>query len=428
MVKKTEIIKAEESPIYPFHKEVLENGLTVIVKEIHSTPIVAVHFWVNTGSANEDEGANGLSHFYEHMFFKGTNKWKVGEMDRIVKELGGYNNAFTSVEYTGYYVVVPSLNFSTAMEILWDAMVDSVFDPQEIERERMVIKEEINRMEDTPSGKLHTEFMHEIFKGIPYARPVLGTKESLDKISRQTFLDYKNAYYVPNNMSLLVIGDINTNDVLGKIKETTGNWKRDSGIETRHKKFTFTPQTDVREEVVEKDIKQGYLAMGFPNYGRINLKELYPLEVAAVILGGGKRSRLYQRLREKEGIVITIEAWMWDLRNAGVLGIDAILPAENFNRVKNEILEEITRLKDGQVEDDELERAKAILESDFAFSNETGNGLAITLGQYQILSRAEEVLEYLREIRRVTKSDVQNIMKKYALTDRYTLIFLRPKN
>jgi zinc protease len=425
--KKVETTKIEESLIYPFHKEALDNGLTVIVKEVHSIPIVAVHFWVNTGSVNEDEKINGLSHFFEHMFFKGTNKWKVGEMDRIIKELGGYNNAFTSVEYTGYYVVVPSANFSTALEVLWDAMTDSVFDPEEIERERMVIKEEINRMEDSPMGKLQTEFLPEIFKGTPYARPVLGTKESLDNITRETFLNYRKAFYVPNNMSLLIIGDIDTKEVIARVKDVTGGWKQDHVVKSRHASFTFTPQTEIREKVVEKDVKQGYLALGFPNYGRLNLKESYPLEVSAVILGGGKSSRLYQRLREKEGIVTTIEAWLWDMRQAGVLGVEAIFPPENFNRIKSEILEEIENLKNGMVEEEELDRAKAIIEADFAFSNETGNGMAITMGQYQILSRAEEALEYLKEIRRVTKDDIRAVMRKYAHPDRYSMVYVRPK-
>ena len=124
-----------------FTKRVLDNGLTVIVREVHASPICAVHFWVNTGSVNEPIEINGISHFYEHMFFKGTEKWKAGEMDRVIKGLGGYNNAFTSVEYTGYYVVVPSQNFSTAFDILLDAIMNSKFDPAEIEKERKVVNE-----------------------------------------------------------------------------------------------------------------------------------------------------------------------------------------------------------------------------------------------------------------------------------------------
>ena len=142
------------SPLLPYTMKKLSNGLTVIVKEVHTSPIVAVHFWCKTGSVNEEGFPAGISHFFEHMFFKGTEKMGVGEMDRIVKSLGGYNNAFTSKEYTGYYIVVPSENFSVAFDILLDAIRNSVFDPEEIERERAVIYEEINRSEDLPESCL----------------------------------------------------------------------------------------------------------------------------------------------------------------------------------------------------------------------------------------------------------------------------------
>ena len=143
------------SPIEPFTKTTLENGLDVIVKEVHSAPIVAVYLWCNTGSINESDHEHGISHFYEHMFFKGTEKRGVGEIDRAIKSLGGYNNAFTSKEYTAYYVVLPAENFSLAVDVLVDAIQNPSFPEEEIKKEQGVIKEEINRKEDNPSGKLY---------------------------------------------------------------------------------------------------------------------------------------------------------------------------------------------------------------------------------------------------------------------------------
>jgi len=160
--------KGEGTPLlHPFTQKVLSNGLTVFVKEVHETPIVAVYFWARTGSANEPVEINGIAHFFEHMFFKGTEKRGVGEMERAIKALGGHNNAFTGMEYTAYYVVVPSEHFATAFDILYDAMVHSVFDAEEIEKERQVVVEEIHRRDDSPEERLSTVFLNTIFDGTP---------------------------------------------------------------------------------------------------------------------------------------------------------------------------------------------------------------------------------------------------------------------
>ena len=156
-----------DSPLLPFTRVTLDNGLDVIVKEVHSAPIVAVYLWCNTGSVNEDERIHGISHFYEHMFFKGTEKRGVGEIDRAVKSLGGYNNAFTSNEYTAYYIALPSENFNLAADILFDAIRNSSFPQEEINKELGVIKEEINRKEDDPTGALYEEMFKTLFPETP---------------------------------------------------------------------------------------------------------------------------------------------------------------------------------------------------------------------------------------------------------------------
>ena len=151
-----------ETPLFPFTRRALPNGLTVLVKEVHTVPLVAVFLWARTGSANEPDSLGGISHFFEHMFFKGTERHPKGEMDRIVKRLGGYNNAFTGMEYTGYYIVVPAEHFATALDLLYDAMTASAFLPEEIELERQVIEEEIRRREDSPTAKLHQVFLEHL--------------------------------------------------------------------------------------------------------------------------------------------------------------------------------------------------------------------------------------------------------------------------
>ncbi len=419
--------KVYKSPLEPFTRRVLDNGLTVIVKEVHTTPIVAVYFWTRTGSVNESPRLNGISHFFEHMFFKGTVERGVGEMDRAIKELGGYNNAFTGSEYTAYYVVVPSQNFATAFDVLYDATVNSVFDPEEVDRERNVIKEEIKRKEDSPGGKISDMFTEEIFRGSPYQMPILGTDESLDNIGREDFLADLETFYCPNNMVLAIVGDIDEAEIVGEIEKLTSNWKANPEVEAALASFEFEPQEEIRRQVVEKDVNQGYLLIGFPNLGRKKLDDMYTLDVASTILGEGKSSRLHQRLVEKDQLASVATGWLWPLSMAGTLAIEAEFRDENLKKVEEVVIEEVERMRDELVDEDELNKAKTMIKNDFAYSNETDSNIAGTLGQYETISSVEEALEHVERIEKVTAQDVEQAVNEYCDPNAYTLCYLKPK-
>jgi zinc protease len=413
------------SPLSPFSRSVLPNGLTVLIKEVTTTPIVAVYFWVRVGSGYEPPELNGISHFFEHMFFKGTEKRRVGEMDRVVKELGGYNNAFTGLEYTAYYVVVPREGFSVAFDLLLDAMRHSVFDPEEIERERQVILEEINRQEDTPLSKLHTTFLEEIFRGIPYERPTLGTPESLGRIGRDEFLAFLQDYYTPNNVAIAVAGDVEKDRVLREITEATLDWQP-RGIQ-RHPNFTFHYGTS-RERIIERDLKQVYWVLGFPNLGRMGaVEDVYALDVASTILGGGRSSRLRQRLVEREGIAISVGAWAWPLDRAGIFGIEAEFPEVHHDRVREEVFEEIERMRRHPVDPVEVQKAQTMLKAEYAYANETDSDIAGTLGRHETLDILDEAIRYNERIDRVTPEQIQDAMTRLCTPETATVCALRPK-
>ncbi|MBI4530059.1 MAG: insulinase family protein [Candidatus Latescibacteria bacterium] len=413
------------SPLSPFSRSVLPNGLTVLIKEVTTTPIVAVYFWVRVGSGYEPPELNGISHFFEHMFFKGTEKRRVGEMDRIVKELGGYNNAFTGLEYTAYYVVVPREGFSVAFDLLLDAMRHSVVDPEEIERERQVILEEINRQEDTPLSKLHTTFLEEIFRGIPYERPILGTQESLGRIGRDEFLAFLHDYYTPNNVTIAIVGDLKKDRVLREITEATLDW-RPKGTQ-RHLDFAFLPGVS-HERVVERDLKQVYWVLGFPNLGRIGaIEDVYVLDVASTILGGGRSSRLRQRLVEREGIAISAGAWAWPLDRAGIFGIEAEFPEAHHDRVCEEVFEEVERMRQHPVDPVEVQKARTMLKAEYAYANETDSDIAGTLGRYETLDILDEAIRYNERIDLVTPEQIQDAMTRLCNPETATVCVLRPK-
>lgn len=342
--------KSSDSPIAPFTLMTLDNGLDVIVKEVHSAPIVAVYLWCNTGSVNEDAKIHGISHFYEHMFFKGTEKRGVGEIDRAIKSIGGYNNAFTSKEYTAYYVVLPSENFKLAADVLVDAIRNSSFPEEEIQKELGVIKEEINRKEDDPTGTLYEEIFKVLFPGTPYAHPVLGTKESVSQITREDFKNYLAKFYVPNNMTAVIVGDVKTKDAIKELKKLTAGWEPDSDVGSRIVTFDVQKRDGICGFTLEKDVNMSYVMLAFRTSGFNNPEENAALDVASSILGEGRSSRLYRRLVEEEQIASTVQAFIYPLKRSGLFVIFGTMDRNNVQPFKRAVLEEVGKLRDLLIE------------------------------------------------------------------------------
>ncbi|MFH1007864.1 MAG: pitrilysin family protein [Candidatus Latescibacterota bacterium] len=416
----------ETTGLHGLTQRTLPNGLTIYVKEAHDTPIVAVYFWVRFGSANEPEELGGIAHFLEHMFFKGTKKRGMGEMDRAIKALGGVNNAFTEMEYTAYFVVVPSEHFATAFDILHDAMVDSVFDPEEIEKERQVVVEEIHQRDDSPEELLGTAFVSKIFEGTPYARSVLGTSESLDRIDREAFQQTLHNFYVPNNVTIVVVGDVATDLVFEQVEQTTQGWEPNPSLSERTVPISFVPQTGIRTREMTMDVNQTYWMMGFPNMGLLDPEDLVVLDVASTILGGGASSPLHQRLVEQEGLVTSVSAWVWSLTRAGIFGVEAHFPPQHEKRVEEIVFEEIDRLKRETADTDALERAKTMLVTEFAYANETDSDLGETIGHYATVTTVEEAVTYPGRIRAVTSEAVRRAVARYCDFGAYTSCSVKP--
>ena len=206
-------------------KEVLPNGLTVLIKEDHTSPIVAIDMWVGVGSVNETKEMTGLDHFQEHMVFKGTEKHAVGEIAKIIKSAGGNLNAGTSYSYTMYYVVVPSRSFPLALEIQADAMMHSAFDPEEFKKERIVVIDEARMYDDTPEAYVFYRTMELGFKAHNYRRPIAGYEKVVRRINRDQLLSFYGNYYRPSNACLIVVGDVDPQKALSKIAEVYGGWE-----------------------------------------------------------------------------------------------------------------------------------------------------------------------------------------------------------
>jgi len=409
------------SPIAPFTKVTLDNGLDVIIKEVHSAPIVAVYLWCKTGSINETDHEHGISHFYEHMFFKGTEKRGVGEIDRAIKSLGGYNNAFTSKEYTAYYVVLPAENFSLAADVLIDAIRNSSFSREEIQKELGVIKEEINRKEDNPIGKLYEEIFKIIFPGTPYSHPVLGTKTSISEFTKEDFKNYLSKFYVPNNMTAVVIGDVKTGDAIKEFEKLTAGWEPNEKVHELFPVFEVSKRKGIKGITLEKDVNMSYVLMVFQTSGLADERENATLDVVSSILGEGRSSRLYKRIVEKDQIASSVQAFIYPFTRAGLFVVYGTMDRGNVQKFRNTIIEEIETLRNESPAAEELEKVKTMLKADFQFSNETNSDIAQTLGHYNTLGILERATEYEKSIDAVTVEEIDKYVTEVLDTDSYSI-------
>lgn len=402
----------------------LENGLTVLLEENRSAPVVAVNVWVKVGSACEEEGEYGIAHVHEHMVFKGTEKRGVGEIARVIEGDGGDINAFTSFDETVYHVVIASRFLDTALDVLSDAMENSAFDPAELKKELEVVLEEIRRSEDSPSRNLSQRLFSEAFAVHPYGRPVIGSMESVRSFTRQKIVNFYDKWYSPNNMALVVVGDFSSPKVISKIKEKFGVFKA-SPIPACS--ISEEPvQKEMRSFVFDKQIQEGYFSLAFHIPGVRN-EDSPVLDIISNILGGGESSRLYRRVKEEKGLVTNAYAYSYAPKHTGIFVVGGTLAPAKSGDALSEMIKETYRLKYEPVTYEELARAKVNIESSAVYAKETMQGQAQKLGYFEVEAgdyRYED--EYLRRVSEVTQEDIVRVARKYFKNSNLTAGFLFP--
>ncbi len=407
-------------------KYCLDNGFTVILLEDHNAPVMTVRCLVNAGSITEGEYSGaGISHFVEHMLFKGTKKRAVGQIGREVKEIGGRTNAYTSFEQTVYHITASSAHPEKMLDIMSDAIFNSSFDPGEVKKEREVILKEINLYKDDPGRYISRLAWDTMFNVHPYGLPVIGYEEVFKKITRGDLLDYYHRMYVPDNMILVVVGDFVTEDVKGWVGDYFGGYGRKTIQPVSPPREPS--QVSYREITEEYDVNTSYLFMGYHGPDLYS-KDLYAMDVLAVILGRGATSRLYRDLREKKKLVYSVKCWSYTPRNPGVFGINVNLDEENINLVKQEIISHIDRLKVKSVNRKELERAKIKITNDNVYSRQTVEGLAGKLGSDELYTHSLDFSEnYVKKAQEVTAGDIKKVVRKYFYDDNLTVVMLVPE-
>lgn len=405
----------------------LPSGQKVVIKENHDNEIVKIDTWINTGSINEDDKTNGISHFLEHLFFKGTQNNPTGTFDKILDSKGAEVNAATSKDYTHYYIQIPSVYFDTALELHSDMLLNPMIPRKELERERPVVIEEISKTKDSPINRMYDNLYKTIYtkSNHPYKRTVIGTKENIQNVTREEILAYYNRFYTPDAFTTVIVGDVDKNETLKKVANAFNQKKS----KQEHVKYPQIKPINKIEAVSDTmDINKTHMMMGFLAPKFSDEKNTYPLDVLATILTNGKSSILNQKLKEEKNLVLSVSAANYSQKDSGLFYIYSTLEPQYEKQVISEIVKELNKIQQGNLDENALKRAKNLIKTDIYYSRESISNITEELGYNFTFSTNENYYDdYIKNIEKVTKQDVINAAKKYLDTNKYIVSSVRPK-
>ncbi len=403
----------------------LDNGQTVVVQEVKNNPIVTIDTWIKTGSVDEDDSNNGVAHFLEHLFFKGTKTHEPGEFDKILETKGAITNAATSKDFTHYYITIPSKDFDLAMDLHGDMILHPLIPRKEMEKERKVVLEEISKDLNSPTKIMQDNLNSMLYTTHPYKRKVIGRSDVIETITRDQVLNFYNKNYSPSNMVTVIIGDVDTNHAIEKTKEA---------FNAEYKKQTKTiytkeaPLTKQQKKVEYLDTESGYMVIGFRGTP-IEDKDSYALDVLATILGDGRSSVLNQVLKEKKRIAFSVDAGNSTFRDDGIFYITANYEPAKCKVVQDTIFNEIEKIQKNGITDDQLKLAKNIIERSTYYSRESITNIATEIGYTMALTNDIKFYDtYLDNIQNVSKEDVKKVAEKYLGINKSAVSIVLPKS
>ena len=407
-------------------KWILPNGLTIIVQEDHSAPVASVQAWCSTGSVDEDQhlGA-GLSHILEHMLFKGTKTRSANQIAQSIQDVGGYINAYTSFDRTVFWIDVPKDGVSTALEVLTDAMMNSNLPPDEYKKEQEVIRREFAMGMDDPDRMASLLLFATAYQRHPYRFPVIGELEIYNQLTQEQVMQYYKTRYVPNNLTFVVVGDVNGEKVQQQLSDLFNAYPEKS------LKPVFIPseppQLGRREVHKEFATELTHFSMAW-HIPEVTSPDVPALDLLSTILGDGRSSRLYQRVREEAGLAFGISAFSYTPGDPGLFGIDATLDPKKREAAEQLALQIVDEVKQSGVTADELDKAKKITLSQHLGALTTMRGQASDIGSNWLLTRDLNFSRhYLDAVQQVTLDDVKRVARTYLTENNLTVVSLNPK-
>ena len=402
----------------PVSVTVLDNGLKVLIQEVHTAPVASFMVWYRVGSRNETSGQTGISHLLEHMMFKGTPTYGKGEIARILQKNGASFNAGTSLDYTNYYEVLAADRLELAMKIESDRMANALIPDEEHRLEMTVVRSELERNEDNPHRALYLETFAQAFKAHPYHWPTIGWRTDVEQIRAEQIRAYYKSHYLPNNATVVIVGDVDKDKALAMVQRFFGPIPR--GADPPPVTTVEPPQFGERRFKIRKPGDTSYLMVSWRSPALTD-PDTYALDLLGMILGHGKTSRLHQALVEGK-LATEVDASNETGRDPFLFIAQATVATDTtLEAVEKALLEEVERLKNEPVTEAELNRAKKQLQASFVYSKDSIRSLAQQLGYYETVATHEYLDTFLDEVSKVKAEDVLRVARTYLTEDSRTV-------
>ena len=387
-----------------FYKKILPSGLKIITVPMEATEAATLLVLVGAGSKYEHKKINGISHFLEHLFFKGTTRRpEVGQIHRALDQLGAEHNAFTGKEFTGYWVKAAAKHFDAALDIVSDILLDPLFKSEEIEKERGVIIQEISMYEDMPQRKIIEVFEDLLYGNQPAGWDIAGTKEIVAKISREEIMAYRNRQYAASNTLVVAAGKINPEKAEEKIISFFSNFQRGRA---ESKKEVKEKQKKPAVRFFYKETDQTHLILGLRSYDMYDPKR-YALGLLGIILGGNASSRLFMEIREKLGLAYYVRAETQHYTDSGYLAVSAGIPHKDLEKASRKIVEVLRQIREKGVSDYEVKLAKDYLRGTLALSFEASDEIASFFGERALFyQKIQTPGELFKNIEKTSRNDI----------------------
>ncbi|MBO5434855.1 insulinase family protein [bacterium] len=421
-----------------------ENGHKIVLAHKEGE-LVNVSSWVKTGSINEDDRINGISHFLEHLMFKGTHAHKAGEFDKILEAKGAIVNAATWKDYTFYYVTLPkgaqAKDLNLAIELHADMMLDPILPEEEIgpafnlndtevkeKRERHVVIEEIRMRKDQPWTKVYNVCNHNMYTEHPYKRDVIGTPEIISQVTRDDIMNYYQTFYSPENITTIIVGDFNHEEILKKVEKEFDFKGRPNAPKRENSIDKPTQETKYFEN--KAHVNTGYAILGWLGPKACEIKTSIELDIISIILGDSTSSRMYQNLVEKrdDALFNMISSEHYQFKDGDNFFIQANFKPESKELALNLIKKELANIRETRITDEELAKAKKKIKTRFAYSAETVSEIGETIGYYMTVCEDLQLVEqYLADLDSITVDDLNNTIDKYLNINNSVISVLIPE-
>jgi predicted Zn-dependent peptidase len=428
---KLKSLKRPVSPVFPqkteatYQKTILPSTIRIVTEEIPHVRSLSLGFWIESGSRDEVPDNNGISHFIEHMVFKGTKKRNVKEIAQSIESVGGYLNAFTSKEHTCYYARVLDEHLELATDVLSDMVFQPTFPEKELDKERNVVLEELKQAEDDPDDIIQDYFEKALFKTHPLGMPVIGTAKSISSFKRKDLVQYRSEQYTASNLVIAAAGNLKHEQVVELAERFIQQVpKREERKKEPPRTFLAEPTSEVSEYY--KPIQQAHICMGTIGF-TVKDKNRFAMQVLNTLLGDGMSSRLFQNIRERYGFAYAVYSFNNMMQDTGAVGVYIGTDDNHVQRCIDLVWKELKSLRNQGITKEELDRTKAQLKGSMMLGMENIPNRMIRLGSSELYFGELIALDdIIKNIDAVTRDQVQEIAEGLFLEDRFATVIFHP--